>query len=460
MIVTVKRGATAGRGRDRLGRRRADRADRAAGAAARSGPHERGHDRADPPARRASPRPADRLDPQQARPPHRHRPAVQPAARQVRAPAARDPGGATTGPRQRPVHRQAGRRPSSVSTETTIYRWLARACCRASRPPPHAPWRIRLTDEIRARFVPDVPDGYLPLDQAAKRLGCARQTVLHKVQRGELHAVQVIKRTAKRPENSGRRQPALDCLTNDDGRGGQCERCSLGPQTTKHFGAVDPFERAERVLGWLRDRRGGRVPTRRTSCRRAARTRDGACGSWPGRGRRPPRRAARAGPRRVPTAGWWRSRSPPARRGGRRAAAAACSSRSSSSGNGGGGGVLTVTRQSPPSAGGALQRGLLARRGTGSVRHPCAADGRGRWRGHRQRTGPLVHMPKCPLDHVGPCSLTRSTASAILRRNRCVPAAAALTSHASAAGPTCRNARSSVLRARGVRSSAPGGRGG
>ena len=57
---------------------------------------------------------------------------------------------------------------------------------------PHAPWRIRLTDEIRARFVPDVPDGYLPLDEAAKRLGCARQTVLHKVQRGELHAVQVI----------------------------------------------------------------------------------------------------------------------------------------------------------------------------------------------------------------------------------------------------------------------------
>ena len=56
---------------------------------------------------------------------------------------------------------------------------------------PHAPWRIRLTDETRSRFVPDVPDGYLPLDEAAKRLGYARQTVLHKVQRGELDAVQV-----------------------------------------------------------------------------------------------------------------------------------------------------------------------------------------------------------------------------------------------------------------------------
>jgi excisionase family DNA binding protein len=39
--------------------------------------------------------------------------------------------------------------------------------------------------------VPDVPDGYVALDEAAKRLGCARQTVLHRVQRGELHAVQV-----------------------------------------------------------------------------------------------------------------------------------------------------------------------------------------------------------------------------------------------------------------------------
>ena len=75
---------------------------------------------------------------------------------------------------------------------TTIYRWLRAGLLPGEQTTPHAPWRIRLTDEIRARFVPDVPDGYLPLDEAAKRLGCARQTVLHKVQRGELHAVQVI----------------------------------------------------------------------------------------------------------------------------------------------------------------------------------------------------------------------------------------------------------------------------
>jgi excisionase family DNA binding protein len=75
---------------------------------------------------------------------------------------------------------------------TTIYRWLRAGLLPGEQTTVHAPWRIRLTDEIRARFVPDVPDDYLALNEAAKRLGCAKQTVLHKVQRGELHAVQVV----------------------------------------------------------------------------------------------------------------------------------------------------------------------------------------------------------------------------------------------------------------------------
>jgi excisionase family DNA binding protein len=77
--------------------------------------------------------------------------------------------------------------------ETTIYRWLRAGLLPGEQTTPHAPWRIRLTNEIRSRFVPDVPDGYLPLGEAGKALGCVRQTVLHKVQRGELEAVQVTK---------------------------------------------------------------------------------------------------------------------------------------------------------------------------------------------------------------------------------------------------------------------------
>jgi hypothetical protein len=73
----------------------------------------------------------------------------------------------------------------------TIRRWVNRGLLPGEQTTPGAPWRIRLNDEIRARFVPDVPDGFVPLKDAARLLGCARQTVLHKVQRGELRAIQV-----------------------------------------------------------------------------------------------------------------------------------------------------------------------------------------------------------------------------------------------------------------------------
>ncbi len=73
----------------------------------------------------------------------------------------------------------------------TIRRWLRDGLLPGEQTTPNAPWRIRLTDETRARFVPDVPDGFVPLAEAAKRLGVARQTVLHQVQRGERRAIEV-----------------------------------------------------------------------------------------------------------------------------------------------------------------------------------------------------------------------------------------------------------------------------
>jgi excisionase family DNA binding protein len=49
----------------------------------------------------------------------------------------------------------------------------------------------RIDQAVRDRLTPEVPDGWLRLADAAKALGVARQTVLHKVQRGELEAVHV-----------------------------------------------------------------------------------------------------------------------------------------------------------------------------------------------------------------------------------------------------------------------------
>jgi excisionase family DNA binding protein len=101
----------------------------------------------------------------------------------------------------------------SVSVHT-IRRWINTGLLPAEQTTAGATWRIRLTDEIRARFVPDIPDGYVPLDEAARRLGCARQTVLHKVQRGELDAIHVTNGQRKGLRIKAPAAP-LDLLIND-----------------------------------------------------------------------------------------------------------------------------------------------------------------------------------------------------------------------------------------------------
>jgi predicted DNA-binding transcriptional regulator AlpA len=73
----------------------------------------------------------------------------------------------------------------------TLYRWLRDGFITGEQLTPGAPWRIRIDQQLRDRIQPAVPSGWLPLDQAAQVLGVARQTVLHKVQHGELAAVHV-----------------------------------------------------------------------------------------------------------------------------------------------------------------------------------------------------------------------------------------------------------------------------
>ena len=62
--------------------------------------------------------------------------------------------------------RAATRAPLRSSTTATIRRWLKEGLLPGEQVTPHAPWRIRLSDEIRGRFVPEVPEGYLPLGLA------------------------------------------------------------------------------------------------------------------------------------------------------------------------------------------------------------------------------------------------------------------------------------------------------
>ena len=74
---------------------------------------------------------------------------------------------------------------------STLHRWINDGFIAGEQITPGAPWRIRLTDELRAHFVEQTPPGHLPMLEATMKLGISRQTVLQRVKRGELEAVHV-----------------------------------------------------------------------------------------------------------------------------------------------------------------------------------------------------------------------------------------------------------------------------
>jgi DNA invertase Pin-like site-specific DNA recombinase len=74
---------------------------------------------------------------------------------------------------------------------STIHRWLADGFIAGEQITPGAPWQIRITDELRARIVPQAPPDYLPMLETTIKLRVSRQTVLQRVKRGELEAVLV-----------------------------------------------------------------------------------------------------------------------------------------------------------------------------------------------------------------------------------------------------------------------------
>ena len=76
---------------------------------------------------------------------------------------------------------------------STIHRWLNDGFIAGEQLTPGAPWRIRITEELLARFVEETPEGYVPMQDATKILGVSRQTVLQRVNRGELDAVHVYR---------------------------------------------------------------------------------------------------------------------------------------------------------------------------------------------------------------------------------------------------------------------------
>jgi DNA invertase Pin-like site-specific DNA recombinase len=74
---------------------------------------------------------------------------------------------------------------------STVHRWLNDGFIAGEQLTPGAPWRIRITDDLRSRFVEHAPRGWLPMLEATQALGVSRQTVLQRVKRGEIEAIHV-----------------------------------------------------------------------------------------------------------------------------------------------------------------------------------------------------------------------------------------------------------------------------
>ena len=74
---------------------------------------------------------------------------------------------------------------------STVHRWLADGFIAGEQITPGAPWQIRMTEELRNRFVEEAPSGYVTMQEATRLPGVTRQTVLQRVKRGELEALHV-----------------------------------------------------------------------------------------------------------------------------------------------------------------------------------------------------------------------------------------------------------------------------
>jgi hypothetical protein len=87
--------------------------------------------------------------------------------------------------------RQLGLAPS------TLHRWVNDGFIPGEQLTPGAPWRIRMTGELRALFTDDAPAGWLTVREAIRAHGVSRQALLQRVKRGELQAVHVRTGRAK-----------------------------------------------------------------------------------------------------------------------------------------------------------------------------------------------------------------------------------------------------------------------
>ena len=77
------------------------------------------------------------------------------------------------------------------TSDSTLYRWIREGLIVAEPTIDGAPYRIRLTDALRQRFGAEPPEGFVPAQTAARRLGVSRQRIWQRIRDGELEAFHI-----------------------------------------------------------------------------------------------------------------------------------------------------------------------------------------------------------------------------------------------------------------------------
>ena len=75
---------------------------------------------------------------------------------------------------------------------STMHRWLMDGFIAGEQLTPGAPWRIRVNDDLRSRFVETAPADFVTMQEATRILGVSRQTVLQRVKLRQLEAVHIL----------------------------------------------------------------------------------------------------------------------------------------------------------------------------------------------------------------------------------------------------------------------------
>ena len=151
---------------------------------------------------------------------------------------------------------------------STLHRWIQDGFIDAEQITTGAPGRIRLTDQVRALFVDEAPEGWLAMLEATLAHGVSRKTIMKNIKTGDLQAVYI--RTGRRKGlRIDHQHPRKGCFNHDNQKGRSMNKHPTPPSGPRP--APTPATGCARSTWnrWRRSRRDSHGPggSHRTSAR-------------------------------------------------------------------------------------------------------------------------------------------------------------------------------------------------